>query len=242
MEAVTVQNLSFAYRGGEPLLRNLSFSIGSGETVVFAGLSGCGKTTLCRILCGVIPNAIDGEIQGSVALFGEPVAGKKLSQLAPTVGLLFQDSDDQLVCTTVEDELAFAPENLCMPPEAIAALVDETLEAFGLTALRLRDPATLSGGQKKLVALASLMTLGPKLLILDEPMSNLDGQGRALVRAQIDRLREQGRTIILVEHDLSLADYAERWIIFENGVVAEDAPPAALLARPECLRARGLWM
>ena len=242
MEAVRVENLSFAYPGGQPLLRELSFSIASGETVVFAGLSGCGKTTLCRILCGVIPNAIRGTLQGSVSLFGQPVAGRSLAQLAPTAGLLFQDPDDQLVCTTVEDELAFAPENLCMPPEEIARLVERTLEAFGLTALRLRDPGTLSGGQKKLVALASLLTLDPKLLLLDEPMSNLDAQGRALVQAQIARLRAQGRTIVIVEHDLRLAEDAGRWMIFENGALVEDAPPQALLERPERLRELGLWM
>jgi energy-coupling factor transport system ATP-binding protein len=218
MTALQVEGLTFAYEGGEPTLRDVSFSLPAGEAVVVAGRSGCGKSTLCRCLCGVLPGPRD-TYRGRIAVDGQEIAALPRDQAARRVGLVFQDPDDQLICTTVEDELAFGLENLCVPPEEIRRRVDQTLARFSLTELALRDPATLSGGQKKLVTIASVLLMGPGLLLLDEPMTGLDADSRALVRGAIDALLADGCAIVAVEHDLSLAGYADRILYLRDGRV-----------------------
>lgn len=240
MDAVTVEALHFSYEGGAELLRGISFSIEAGETVVIAGASGCGKTTLCRVLCGIIPNAVGGELSGEIRLFGESCIGTELSQMATRVGYLFQQSDDQIICSTVEDELAFGPENLCLPPDEIARRVDEMLHYFGLRELRLMNPERLSGGQKKLVALAAVLILEPEVIILDEPMAGLDTRSRVLVKDAIERLGDEGKTVVVVEHDLSLADYADRWLLLDKGSVAAEGKPLEFAGQAALLKRLGM--
>jgi energy-coupling factor transport system ATP-binding protein len=239
MDVVTVQNLSFVYPCGTTVLRDISFEIKAGEIFVIAGLSGCGKTTLCHILCGIIPNSIGGTLTGTVSVAG--CNGNSFAETALHVGLVFQDSDAQLICATVEDELAFGLENLCVEPSEIRARVDKMLRRLGLYERRLLNPAALSGGQKKLVALGSVLILEPKILILDEPMSNLDEEGRSLVRSAIDELHAQGRTLVIVEHDLSLALFADKWMLLNNGEVAAIDTPQRLFANKAFLRELKMW-
>lgn len=229
--AITVSELSYAYDGGGPVLHRISFTIDRGETVVVAGLSGCGKSTLCHCLSGLAPKALGGTLTGIVRLLGDDIAPIPLARLSASIGLVFQDPDNQMVTTTVEDELAFAPENLAMDPVEIRARVDRQLALFGIGHLRLRPPSSLSGGEKRLVAIASVLTLDPAIVILDEPFAHLDEQGRSLVLAAIMTLREDGRTLIIVEHDLSLTGFADRYIHLMEGRLASvgPAPPAALL-------------
>ena len=162
------------------------------------------------------------------------------SKINTMTGLVFQDSDAQIICTTVEDELAFGLENLCMPPDEIRRRVDETAATFGLTDMLLQNPSKLSGGQKRVMMIAAVLMTEPRILILDEPMNSLDQDGRALVRNCIDRLRDEGRTVLIVEHELESVTFADRWLIIEDGEIAALDTPESLLRDREKLRAMGL--
>jgi len=240
MNAVEVKNLTFSYKDGKLIVRDMSFSVASGEVFVIAGPSGSGKTTLCHIFCGIIPHAIKGALSGKVTLMDIDPAEVGIPQTAQRAGLVFQDSDSQIVCSAVEDELAFALENLCAPPDEIRRRVDELAAEFGFEHLLLINPAKLSGGQKKLLAIASILAPDPPVLILDEPMSGLDSEGRDLVRAAIERQRDNGRTVIVVEHDLSLVAFADRWLLLSGGSVAACGTPAEIMRDKKTLSDLGL--
>jgi energy-coupling factor transport system ATP-binding protein len=226
MLVAKVQNLCFAYKSGQTVLSDISFSISAGEVFVIAGLSGSGKTTLCQLLSGIIPHAIKGELEGEIWVSGINPSQTGLAQTAQQAGLVFQDADSQIICTTVEDELAFGLENLCWPPLKIRSRVEELLQQFDLTALREKNPALLSGGQKKLLTIAAVIAPAPPLLILDEPFSGLDAAGRALVRAAIEEQSSGGRAVIVVEHVIKLVTFADKWLLLHNGSIAVcDTPP-----------------
>ena len=217
MSIIEVKDLSLAFEGGPRVLDGISFTAERGEALVFAGLSGSGKTTLCCCLCGILPRSEQVAFSGSVTVDGVDIPNTPLHECAQHIALVFQNPDDQFVCSAVEDELAFGLENLCVPPDEIRRRVDETAEEFSLTGMLLRDPAELSGGQKKLVTIASTLILGPEVIVLDEPMTGLDLDSRETVLRAIDRLLERGCTIIAVEHDLSLAPYADRILYLRDG-------------------------
>lgn len=229
--AVVVRGLRFAYPGAPLLLEDIDFTIRAGETVALLGLSGCGKTTLAQIICGVIPSLIPGTLSGDVSLFGVPLAGKSPAALAGLAALVFQDSDEQTICTTVEDELAFGLENIGMAAADIRARVEATLARYRFTELRLRDPAQLSGGEKKRLAVAAVSMLSPRLIALDEPLSGLDEAGRAQVADLLREMKAAGQTVIVVEHDLdaATASLADRWLVLAGGRIAAFDTPAALL-------------
>ena len=240
MDAIAAEGLGFTYPDGRRVLDALTFYVREGETAALCGLSGSGKTTLLRILCGIIPQALPGVVEGEARLFGQSVAGRSIAELSDVVGYAFQDADDQLVCTTVEDELAFGLENRCVAPEKIRLLVEEALYKWGLESIRLEDPGRLSGGQKRLVALASLLITGPRLLLLDEPMSHLDAEGRRLMERAFRTLREDGCTLLIVEHDLSGLKDADRWLLLADGRVAADGAPAEILQNAAYWEGRGI--
>ena len=229
MSVIEVENLTFAYNDERTVLRDISFSVSAGEVFVIAGLSGSGKTTLCGILCGVIPHAIKGNISGRIAVMDIDPRDAGLPQTALRAGMVFQDADSQIICTTVEDELAFGLENLCLPPEEIKLRVDRLLAEFNYEELRNTNPSRLSGGQKKLLTIAAVLAPEPPVLILDEPMSGLDEEGRELVRAAIIEQRRQGRAVIIVEHDLKLVGFADRWLLIRDGKAAACGAPPDLM-------------
>lgn len=233
--AVRVNKLKFAYPGGKSILRDVSFEVKKGTIFVIAGHSGCGKSTLCNIISGIIPNSVKGSVSGNVEVLGKNMRGRSLAENARHVGFVFQNVDLQFVCTTVEDELAFGLENLCVEPSKIRKRVDDILREWDLEQFRLRNPGSLSGGQKRIVAMASVLILNPDILILDEPMSHLDEQGREIVKKAAVRIRDEGKTVIMVEHDLSLAEYADYWLLIDNGRVAAQGTPAELKSKPDIL-------
>lgn len=241
MLAVEAEELSYAYPGGQPVLKGINFSIAAGETVAIIGLSGCGKTTLCRCLCGIAPHVLGGCMQGRVLIRGRETTASKLSQLAGEIGMVFQNPDVQLVTTTVEDEIAFAPENLCRPPAEIRESVAGILNLLGLSHLRLKNPTILSGGQKKLLSLGAVLALQPSILVLDEPMAQLDEKGHRLVREILLSLRKAGKTLIIVEHDVENIDFADRFLVMEKGELICLDRPAAILADTEFLRQHRLY-
>ncbi len=189
MNAVETRSLSFSYRGQViPVLDNIDFTLDQGKIAAITGPSGSGKSTLGYCLCGVIPDLIAGEFSGTVKKAGR-------------VGIVFQDPDHQLFLPTVEDELAFGPENLGLPREEIGERIEGVLELLGLTALRYENPARLSGGQKQLAALAGVLTLDPDVIILDETLSPLDTVARDRVKKVLLNLKQQGKALILIEHE-----------------------------------------
>lgn len=227
MGFIKVRNLSFSYEEGleDRVLKNISFELAKGTITAIIGLSGCGKTTLCHCLCGVIPGAIEGKLQGEIFIDDLDVFGKRLCRLSSTIGLVMQNPDDQLVCTTVEDEIAFAMENMVMPPDEIQKKVDEILDFLNIEDLRLQNPGKLSGGQKQLVAIASVLALSPEVIIFDEPMSHLDENSRKIIRETLKKLQKAGKTILVVEHNFHLIDFADNWLLLEDGkLVALDTP------------------
>ena len=241
MNAIEVTNLTFSYSDGRIVLRDVCFALRQGETLVVAGLSGSGKSTLCHILSGVIPHSVGGNLSGLVTIMDIDPAKSGLPQAALRAGLVFQDPDSQIICSTVEDELAFGLENLCIPPEEIRAGVDVLLAEFGLTSLRAANPAHLSGGQKKLLTIAAVLAPSPPVLILDEPMSGLDEEGRDLVRAAVLGQRTSGRTVVIVDHDPVPYDFADKWLILDTGAPAAYGTPGEMAEQNELMKRLGGW-
>ncbi|MCL2126250.1 MAG: energy-coupling factor ABC transporter ATP-binding protein [Oscillospiraceae bacterium] len=241
MNAIDIKNLTFAYDSKRPILQNVNLTVKENEIFIIAGSSGSGKTTLCRIICGIIPHAIKGTITGSITIKDTDTSKLTLPQTSLLAGLVFQDPDSQIISTTLEDEIAFGLENSCTPPDEIRHRVDELLKEFGLENERAQNPARLSGGQKKLLTIAATIAPSPPILILDEPMSGLDDQNRSLVLSTIYNQHASGRTIIIVEHDLKSVQFADKWLLLDNGSAIACAPPHELLKNKESLVELGVW-
>ena len=228
MSLIKIKNLSFTYANAEePAIKNINLTIDEGEFVLLTGPSGCGKTTLCRCLNGLIPHFFTGEMQGDVIIDGLNTREHPVYKLAQKVGLVFQDPENQLVSLNVEKELAFAPENLGLPREEIRKRVEEALQLLKIEHLRYKAPYELSGGEQQRVAIASVLTLKPKILVLDEPTSNLDPKGAEQVLKTIKVLNEKlNVTIILIEHRLDLIlPYTTRVILMDQGEIVLDSSP-----------------
>lgn len=230
---VCSENLAFAYSGvRRPAIKNINLQIEKGEYVVVTGPTGCGKTTLCRCFNGLIPHFHQGRMTGRVTINGIDTLERKVSDLSQTVGLVFQDPENQLVALNVERELAFAPENLGLPVEEVKARVEEAVELVGLERLRSKAPYELSGGEQQRVAIASVLTLRPSLLVIDEPTSNLDPVGAKRVLSLLGDINKNRKiTIILIEHRLDLvASYANRILIMNRGEIVVEGEPRVVLS------------
>lgn len=236
MGAITVDKLGFRYQpaAGE-VLKKISFTVEKGEIAALLGLSGCGKSTLCLCLSGIIPHLLGGKMTGRVLVNGKDTKDYKVAQLALEVGLVFQDPDTQLFLPTVEDEIAFAPENLCLPVAEVAARVNNVLEILGINDLRHANPNNLSGGQKQLVAMGAVLALNPGVLVLDEVMAPLDQEAKKRINEIINDLRRRGKTILLIEHDLESLSIADRVLVLENGLLIRDGQASAVLGERELL-------
>jgi cobalt/nickel transport system ATP-binding protein len=227
-----LERVSFRYPDGIAALEDVSFSVARGEAVSLLGANGCGKSTLLRLLDGLAAPAA-GEVQA----FGRPLVPATLEDRAFSrefrrrVGLLFQDPDVQLFSATVRDEVAFGPLELGLAPEEVEARVAEALAFLGIERLAGRSPVSLSGGEKKKVALAALLVTDPAVLLLDEPFAALDPRSQAWLMEVLLELRTRGKTVIAATHDLSFAeDLAERAIVLgEDHRVAFDGRAEAAL-------------
>jgi len=228
---IEVESLSYTYaESTQPSLIDINFKADSGEFILISGPSGCGKTTFCRTINGLIPNSYGGKFSGRVVVDGLVTTEKPVSELAQRVGLVFQNPENELFCTTVEREVAFGPENLALPREEIIMRVDEALDIVGISHLRDKSPDELSGGEQQKVAIAALLTMKPKVLVLDEPTANLDPMSAKSVLNVLVDLNSVGVTILLVEHRLEMVSHlADRCVIFDSGKIVLDGAPQNVL-------------
>ena len=234
----SVHNLSFAYPGHEQCLDGVSFDVRQGERLALIGANGSGKSTLLHLLDGLyFPNS------GSITVMGEALTEEAVEtppfgpRFRKEVGFLFQNSDAQLFCPTVEEELAFAPLQLRWPSQEIDRRITDTLDMLEITNLRDRTPQALSSGQKKRVALASVLVAGPSVLLLDEPTAGLDPRSQSILLEILMGLHESGMTIITATHELALLDHlADRAIVLgEDHRIAADGPVHEILHNTDLL-------
>ncbi|HPX00258.1 MAG TPA: ABC transporter ATP-binding protein [Sedimentibacter sp.] len=211
MNAVEVKNLSFKYKDQEDyVLKDLNLIVKDGETIALTGPSGCGKSTLCSLICGLIPKLYKGQISGDILIYGEKIKNLSIAETVAKIGIIFQNPSTQLFSPTIEDELAFGPENLCVEREEIGRRIDKILKTINMEKYRYDNPNNLSGGQQQLIALASVLMLNPSILICDEIMSWIDDEGKEIIKDILLKLKEEGKTIIMVDHDLDNIKTADR--------------------------------
>ncbi len=227
-----IKQVSFAYEGKQLALDDISLTVYAGESLVILGANGCGKSTLLKVFDGLYFPA-----QGSVSAFGKPLTEDALRDdeynfsFRRRVGLVFQDTDVQLFSPSVLDELAFAPLQLGLPRDEVNRRVDSALETLRIEKLRDRAPHHLSGGEKRRVALASLLTLQPEVWLMDEPTTGLDPRSQSWLVEFILEQREQGKTVITATHDLDIAaEIASKIYVFseEHQIVASGTPEEIL--------------
>ncbi len=211
--ALEARGFTLTYPGGAaPVFAPMDFTVAAGETVALRGDSGAGKSSLLLCACGLIPGSIDAEITGELLLFGRPPRAYETAERTRMVGMVFQNPDTQLFCGTAELEVAFGLENLRVPPEEMRVRVREALETVGLWERRGDSPALFSGGQKQLLALAAVLALRPRLLLLDEALSQLDSDAATHMLSVLQQLRSAGQTMLFVDHDETRCAFAHRTI------------------------------
>jgi energy-coupling factor transporter ATP-binding protein EcfA2 len=228
LSIVQANHLSFTYTGAsKPSIEDISIGIAPGEFVVLTGPSGCGKTTICRCLNGLIPNFYSGDFAGELIVDGMSVKEHTTAELAPHVGMVFQNPENQLFSLSVERDVAFGPENLGLSREETRKRVDWALDVTGISGLKDKPPYELSGGQQQRAAIAAVLAMQPKVMILDEPTSFLDPKSALEILEVISDLNKKlGITIILVEHRLDIvSQHANRVIVMDNGRIVLDGTP-----------------
>jgi len=235
--ALAFEHVGYRYKAGRgAALRDLCLTVQPGSFVALMGRTGAGKSTLCRCANGLVPQFIAGDFAGSVSALGVPVSQLPVREHAGLVGVVFQDFEAQLVSSDVSLEVAFAMENLGVPRDEMQTRVADTLARVGLQGFEQRDPATLSGGEKQRLAIASVLAARPKLLVLDEPTTDLDPQGKQEVFAAARDLVREGLTVLMAEHEPDHALVADRVIALAEGRIAYDGPSRELLTDPtRCL-------
>lgn len=241
-DAIQAEHLAYAYPGAEggpgiSVFRDLNLKIEAGTFVAVLGRNGCGKSTLAKHC-----NAIVLPAGGTVTVFGMDTQDESnLIPIRRTVGMVFQNPDNQIVANVVEEDVAFAPENLGVPSQEIRRRVDEALRQVGLYEYREHAPHLLSGGQKQRVAIAGVIAMRPKCIVLDEPTAMLDPRGREEVMEIVSDLnRRLGITVVLITHHMDEAARAQRVVVLDRGEIAADGPPKAVFSQVELLHRLGL--
>ncbi len=228
---IRVENLFFKYKNGPMALKGVNLEIYEGEFIAIIGENGSGKTTLAKHFNGLLKPT-----KGDVIVDGVNTKDAPITDLAKIVGLVFQNPDHQFFSYTVEEEVAFGPKNLGLSNEEVKARVDEALKFVGLEDLRDRHPLTLSRGQRQKLAVASVLAMRPKIIVLDEPTTGQDEVSINQIMSLVSRLRDEGRTIIMITHDMSMvAKYAERVIVLSDGKVLAEGPTREIFSLPEML-------
>lgn len=240
---IEMRDFSFRYReGGVPAVRDVSLTIPDGALVGVTGAAGSGKSTLTYAMNGIVPHCYPGDFYGSVTVQGHDTVETSLTDLSRLVGSVCQDIDSQMVSSVVEDEVLYGLENFGVPHEQISARLDEALKDMGISDLREREIASLSGGQKQKVALASVIALRPEVLVLDEPTAELDPASSLAVFDLLRRYaREHGTTVVVVEQKIALlSTHADMLVVMDGGRVRFADAPVEVLAHSDELRDIGV--
>lgn len=240
---IEVKNVSFSYEADSDgktvknqVLKNVSLSINKGEFVAVLGHNGSGKSTLAKLL-----NAINLPESGEVIVDNMLTSDEKnLFDIRSTVGMVFQNPDNQIVATVVEEDVAFALENVGVPPDEIRRRVDEALKTVGMYGYREHAPHKLSGGQKQRVAIAGVLAMKPECIVLDEPTAMLDPIGRREIMSTISELNELGVTIVLITHYMDEAARAKRVVVIDSGEIIMDNTPKRVFSQSKKLKELGL--
>ena len=224
MSIVELENINFQYKGSKDgSLVNVNLNIEEGQTVLLCGASGSGKTSIIRLINGLIPHYYSGELAGNVTVAGHDIKKTELHELAGTVGTVFQNPRSQFFSVDTDGEIVFGPENIGLEPKEIKSRMNDVVAEMNLDEILGRSIFDLSGGQKQRIACASVAALLPKIILLDEPSSNLDFDSIELLRGIITEWKRQGKTIVISEHRLwYLKDVADRVIYVENGRLAKE--------------------
>ena len=238
MPIIKTDNLHFTYQGDEKeTLHGVNLEIEEGTFVAILGHNGSGKSTLAKLFNGILLPT-----EGRVLVDGiDTTHEDKLLQVRAAVGLVIQNPDNQIDANVVVDDVAFAPENLGVDPAEIRRRVDAALKTVGMYEYRLHAPHLLSGGQKQRVAIAGVLAMQPKCIVLDEPTAMLDPVGRREVVSTVTRLcREEGITVVLITHHMSECVGADRLVVMSEGNVIADGTPREVFSQVELLRSEGL--
>lgn len=228
MNVIEIKELSHMFSNGTPALDDIDLSVKQGEFIVIAGPNGSGKTTLLRHLNGLLFPTDGTVLVDGVSVSEDPVRARRI------VGMVFQDSDTQIIGETVREDVAFGPENLCLGRKEIEQRISDALRITGLTCLADAKPHLLSGGEKRRLAIAGVLAMNPEVFAFDEPFSNLDHPGTRQVLKQIIELHERGRTIIITTHDLEkVIAHANRLIIMADGKIARAGSPEQIISDTE---------
>ncbi len=239
MAIVEAKEISYSYRSENsitPALSGVSLSVGKGEFVAVIGHNGSGKSTFAKHI-----NALFLPDSGSVTVAGMITSDEaRVWDIRRTAGMVFQNPDNQLVATIVEEDVAFGPENIGVPTEQIRQRVDQALEEVGMEEFKDRAPHMLSGGQKQRVAIAGVLAMRPDIIVFDEPTAMLDPEGRTEVLQAIRKLHAQGKTILLITHNMEEALEADRVVIMTGGQVTLSGTPQEVFGNEQALKEAGL--
>lgn len=228
MSQIQAESLHHSFSDGSIGIMDINLTIDKGEFVLIAGRNGSGKTTFCRHLNGLLLPT-----QGNLSIDGL-TPKKNLKQIRQKVGMVFQNADNQFVAETVISDVSFGPENLKLSRAEISQRVEDAISATGLTGKENDNPQTLSGGEKRKLAIAGVLAMKPEILVFDEPFSNLDYPASVQLLQQILQLHKQGHTIIMITHELEkVVAHADRLVIFQKGRIVDHGTPASIIDRVE---------
>ena len=235
---IKTENLVFTYEEGtDKVLSDINLNIKKGSFTAILGHNGSGKSTLAKTFNAILLPSGGKVYTGGIDTSDE----KRLFDIRRSAGMVFQNPDNQMVAAIVEDDVAFAPENLGVEPKEIRRRVDECLEIVGMTKYAKSSPSKLSGGQKQRVAIASVLAMNPEILILDEPTAMLDPSGRKEVIRTVKRLnKEQGMTVVLITHYMDEAAEADRVVVIDNGEIVTDGTPKDVFSEVDKIKSLGL--